>query len=452
MSYKFRISYETSSYVRVGETIKLNATYLENDEEYKIVWLSLDDDIASVNDGFVKGLKEGYTHIRAYVKCCKNDYTDFFVTVLPKEVSKEIEFILKCHESNVFKRRNLGIGAGRVAYHYDVIGSVSKLLFNEPYKVDMQFYEEANARYGQELQNRVMESIEFITIHYTGNMRDGANAFANSCWFVKPLSENPTSIHYVTGNDGIFASLDEKYIGAHAGDTSSVKEIGKFSWTKTSVPISENDPKFAKVTINKNGRFDINGKDTGISVPVEVRNNRGIVTDNKWLNMMGIHTKVHDGYYYLGTSWWCYSQVGEGRICSTGGNHNSIGIESCVNEGSDLWYTWQKTAMLVADIMKRHNLDITRVRGHHAFTAKNCPQPMLENDLEIWYKFLELVEAEYEKMTMFEKTQFEFITNSEYINNFGRVLNDKHESKCVEYEVKISSDDCIQSIKLGCII
>lgn len=203
MSHNFRISYETSSYVRVGETIKLNATYLENDEEYKIVWLSLDDDIASVNDGIVKGLKEGYTHIRAYVKCCENDYTDFFVTVLPKEVSKEIEFILKCHESNVFKRRNLGIGAGRVAYHYDVIGSVSKLLFNEPYKVDMQFYEEANARYGQELQNRVMESIEFITVHYTGNMRDGANAFANSCWFAKPLSENPTSIHYVTGNDGI---------------------------------------------------------------------------------------------------------------------------------------------------------------------------------------------------------------------------------------------------------
>ena len=451
MSNKFRISYDTTSYVKVGETIKLNAEYL-GCEEYKLIWLSLDEEIASVIDGIVTGEKEGYAHIRVYPACKESDYIDFLVTVISKNISKELDFILRNHESNVFKRPNLGIGAGRVAYNYNVIGSVSKILFNEPLYINNEFYEAGNARYGEELKNRIMESIEFITVHYTGNMRDGANAYANSCWFVKPLEENPTSIHYVTGNDGIYSCLDEKYIGAHAGDTSSVKEIGKFTWTKTCVAVKENDPKFPVVTINEWGRFSINGSDSGVCVPVEVRSNRGIVNDNKWLNMMGIHTKKENGYYYLGTSWWCYTQVGEGRICSTGGNHNSIGIESCVNEGSDLWYTWQKTAMLVANIMMRHNLDITRVRGHHAFTAKNCPQPMLENNLEIWWKFLELVEAEYEKMTKFIDVKFDFNTKSNYVNNLGRVLTDKHETSVVEYEVRITTHDFEETIKLGSII
>ena len=45
----------------------------------------------------------------------------------------------------------------------------------------------------------------------------------------------------------------------------------------------------------------------------------------------------------MGPTWWSYGQVVEGHICAFGGNNNSIGIESCVNKGSDLWYTWQVT-------------------------------------------------------------------------------------------------------------
>ena len=102
------------------------------------------------------------------------------------------------------------------------------------------------------------------------------------------------------------------------------------------------------------------------------------------------------GQYYMGTTWWCYSQVAEGRICSKGGNLNSIGIESAVNPESNLWYTWQRTAQLVAKLMLENDLDITRVKGHHFYSAKDCPQPLLENDLEIWWKFIEMVEHEYD--------------------------------------------------------
>ena len=112
----------------------------------------------------------------------------------------------------------------------------------------------------------------------------------------------------------------------------------------------------------------------------------------------------------------------EGRICSNGGNRNSIGIESCVNEGSDLWYTWQKTAMLVADIMYRHNLDITRVKGHHFYSAKNCPQPFLEHDLRLWDEFIEVVKAEYAKIVSFSDYNIVFNSDSEYVKEYGRII------------------------------
>ena len=155
----------------------------------------------------------------------------------------------------------------------------------------------------------------------------------------------------------------------------------------------------------------------------------------------------------MGTTWWAYTQVYEGRICSTGGNRNSIGIESCVNEGSDLWWTWQKTAQLVADIMVRQNLDITRVRGHHFFTAKNCPQPMLENDLEIWYEFLELVEAEYELLTKYQGYEVSIVSNNpEIVNKYGRVVKQPSESTCVTYTITFTKDGESKSITLASMV
>lgn len=445
---KFNISYQTTSYVRVGETIKLNAKY----ENEQISWSSSDENCATVNEGFVTGLNKGNVLIKAFLKNDPSVYVEFYITVLNKQESDPLEFILKNHESNVFKRYNLGIGAGHVGYYKDIIGSVSKILFNEKLEFDYTFYDKSQERYGDDLEKRVMDSIEFITVHYTGNMRDGANAWANASWFAKPLEENPTSIHYCTGNDGIFKGLEEKYMGAHAGDYSSVEKVGKFEWRKTGIKVLENDPKFPKVTINEIGNFSINGIDTGIQVPLEEKYGRGIVTENKWLNNMGIAVNIIDKEYYLGTAWWCYTQVGEGRICSTGGNHRSIGIESCVNEGSDLWYTWQKTAMLVADLMVRHNLDITKVLGHHAFSAKNCPQPMLENDMEIWWKFIELVEAEYEKINKFNKYDFKFETNNVFLNNKGCVIKDGYGHEIVTYKVTIKNENDEESVILSSII
>lgn len=448
----FDISYETDSYVSVDSSIRLNAIYINslgNKEEVK--WESLNTEIAAVDDnGLVDGLKPGNVYIRS--KISEKVYQDFLVTVVSEDVSIALRTVLDAHVSNVFVEYNLGIGAGTPVYYMDIIGSISKLLFNEELEINNTYNKTTNEKYGEELKNRLLESVEFITVHYTGSMASGDTAEAIAKYFAKPLTSVKTSIHYSTGNDGIFRGMDEIYRAAHAGDDGSLDTVDKFEWLDTPVEVMPNDPKFPIVTITKNSTFAINGKDTFIKVPNETKFGRGMVTDSKWLNKMGLAVNIKDGKYQLGTSWWCYTQVWEGRICSNGGNRNSIGIESCVNKGSDLWYTWQKTAMLCADIMYRYNLDITRVKGHHFYSAKNCPQPMLENELEIWWEFIELVEAEYTKLTKCSDYKFNFTTNSDYLNNNGRVVKQGLTSQLLEYTVTIIDNNKTETITLGSIL
>ena len=164
---------------------------------------------------------------------------------------------------------------------------------------------------------------------------------------------------------------------------------------------------------------------------------------------MGFKFIEKDGKYFMAKTWWCYTQVSEGRICSVGGNSNSIGIESAVNKGSDLWYTWQKTAQLVAHLMKDNNLDLNRVVGHHFYTAKDCPQPMLENDLEIWFEFLAMVEAEYELLTKYADYEITMeVVEGTTLANTGRIAQG-HFGEVVTYKVTVTKGEVSESITLS---
>jgi N-acetylmuramoyl-L-alanine amidase CwlA len=310
-----------------------------------------------------------------------------------------------------------------------------------------------------------MSSVEFITVHYTGNMSKGADAAANAAYFVEI---NSVSIHYTTGNDGIYHCMDDNKGAYHAGDGASKDQVGAFDWLSTGVKapagVTAHDLLNIKVTVSDDCYYEINGQKTKIKLPSayiykdrasnHTYNDKGQVVNAEtgsvrdaetYFNKMGFRFIVEGGEYKMAKTWWCYTQVYEGRICSVGGNRNSIGIESCVNEGSNLWYTWQITAQLVAHLMQENDLDINRVVGHHFYTAKDCPQPMLDNDMEIWYEFRDLIEAEYEKLTEFEDYKFELSTNSStHLHSSGYAkYNRKKEitNVCVDYTVTVTNPD-----------
>ena len=436
----FDASYETNSYVTIGSTIKLLAEYTNVDEtKTAVAWKSLNPNIATVNNGTVTGIAEGVATIRAYLINDENTYFDFVVTVLSANLSKQLEHVLNSHESNIFTRYNLGIGAGTPVYYADILGSVNKMLFNYNYEWNTKHLEDVMT-HGKHSPGLDTEEypVEFVTVHYTAGMTEGSDAEATSIFF----KGAEASAHFCTGNDGIFQCLDLDVRGWHAGDGTGVK----FEWYNTGVKYNESDPRWPVWGISKNSMFTLNGVETLIKTPKkEERGNEGYVTDSKWLNDQGFAFKVVDGYYYMGKTWWCYSNVWEGRICSKGGNNNSIGIESCVDYGSDLWLTWQITAQLVADLLVRYDLDITRVVGHHFYAAKDCPQPLLENDLEIWWEFIDIVEADYKSMTEFKNETFEFkvIEGSDIVNEYGRVTEQPEFTQTVTYEVKLSDGTSI---------
>ena len=463
-------SYETNSYVLIDENIKLNGIVNYRDESTsEVVWESLTPEIATVDEsGNVTGINAGEAKIVAKDPKNAELKLEFVVMVLEELPEGILELALRSNESNVFTRYNLNIGN---TYRMDILGSVSKLFGNSNLKKDTTYYDKSNqsqATYGK------MSSIEFITVHYTGNMAKGANAAANASYFA---TNGSTSIHYTTGNDGVYYCMDESKGAWHAGDSGALNVVGEFKWIPTGVKVAAGDPMYPNFTISDDFYYEINGKKTTIPMPKpwdyssrgtnHTLNADGTISSNaaykstafsnrtpeSFINEQGLPFKIVGDEYYMGTTWWAYTQVYEGRICSTGGNRNSIGIESCVNEGSDLWWTWQKTAQLVADIMVRQNLDITRVRGHHFFTAKNCPQPMLENDLEIWYEFLELVEAEYELLTKYSGYQVSITSNNpDIVNKNGRVVNQPEQSTCVTYTITFTKDGESKSITLASMV
>ena len=463
-------SYEGNSYALIDETVKLNAEIIRKDgSTASVSWKSLNPEIATVDaNGLVTALNEGTAKIVAVDPNNANLKLEFVIVVLSEMPEDILDLAIRSHESNIFTRYDLNIGA---TYNKDILGSVSKILASHGLVKNNKFYEKSNespATFG------TMTSIEFITVHYTGNMASGADAAANASYFA---TNGSTSIHYTTGNDGVYYCMDESKAAWHAGDSGALAEVGEFKWIPSGVKVGANDPMYPNFTISNDFYYEINGQKTTIKMPSpwnyssrgtdHILNADGTISSNSsykstafsnrtpesFINDQSLPFKIVGDEYYMGTTWWAYTQVYEGRICSTGGNRNSIGIESCVNEGSDLWFTWQKTAQLVADIMVRHNLDITRVRGHHFYTAKNCPQPMLENDLEIWYEFLELVEAEYELLTKYSGYEVTMVSNNpDIVDNCGRVIKQPAETTCVTYTITFTKDGQSKSITLASMV
>lgn len=91
--------------------------------------------------------------------------------------------------------------------------------------------------------------------------------------------------------------------------------------------------------------------------------------------------------HYLDTvqCWHC----GDG---SGTGNTQSIGIELCINEGSNYLKTILNGVELVQLLMKKYNIPITNVVQHNKWSGKHCPQQIRENYLGLsWNDFINKV-------------------------------------------------------------
>lgn len=315
-------------------------------------------------------------------------------------------------------------------YDYTLVSGVGKYLF-EDFEVIDNIAPITNENRPGDIKPKY-----YITVHDTGDSGENHTA---AFWSEAVKKEGweqgkyACSYQYVVGNDGIYQNIPDNEVAWHAGDTTKYD----YKLYKTNVKGSNIKP---KLTISLDGYFELDGIKTIIKAPIIYKEKDGEVIENRIattndINDQGILCKLIDGEYYLGEH---YLNTTYMLIANRGGNNNSIGIESCINEGTNIYYTWQKTAKLVANLMYNNNLAIDDVKQHHYYSGKNCPQTMRMNDM--WDYFLSLVQVEYQALLLIkEGYNFKLITDSRFINSNG-IVTTKEILKPLKYQIEITKE------------
>jgi len=146
--------------------------------------------------------------------------------------------------------------------------------------------------------------------------------------------------------------------------------------------------------------------------------------------------------YTVGDTYVAY-HVPDGEVTWQGDSYDayakSIGIETCVNQGSDIEATWHRMGKLLASLMLKYDLGMDAIKQHYDMNGKNCPHTLRENDM---YPYaLSLVAAEYIMAKNFSDYTFTFMSNDpEFVNDQGRVINLATYEKNVSYTVTITND------------
>lgn len=326
-------------------------------------------------------------------------------------------------------------------YQTQLLGSVSKYYFGSHEVIDYFAPLENENRPGTK-----KESTQYIVVHDTASSSKTANALAHAKYVYN--GGGGTSWHYSVGSDGIYHQIPDNEIAYHAGDQLKVP----FSLVKTGVKGNTFNPIITIV----NNKYNINGIESNVLIPKVTfeKNNEELyyASDNilqskkapigaleheeylddslKTINDQGIRCELIDGEYYLGPT---YYNVTYKCIANRGGNLNSIGIETMVNEESDIYLTWHKCAKLVAHLLIANNLNIERVKPHHFFSGKDCPMTMRHANL--WNHFLQMVNYEYQILKLSEGIEIEFQSNSEYLDNNGKLIKLPNENQIIKYSI-----------------
>ena len=418
---RMKVDFEDIQVLAVNDNAQLNVEVFGTTNTP--TFTSSDESILTITDaGAIVALSEGSVDVT--VTLSENTEEVFHIYVYSDQTDPLLTYLLKQSKGVIDHDLITYIGSndGSLDYEHLIGESVNNYLFNEILDITQNRIPTTNGNYTGD----TMSSIEWIVIHDTANTGTSATAQANSNWAKNPANSS-SSWHYTVGNDGYFQQLEDTMVAWHAGDGTSVE----FAFYKTDIVADE---MFPYVSVSDDGYYEIDGVKTSIAAPLV----NGATATTEDIVTNGIRAIIgDDGYYYLPLT---YQTSGYGgHIAMHGGNLNSIGIESAVNKGSDVWLTWQKSAKLIASLLITHDLSIDRVVTHNHFSGKTCPRTMMEsNHLDDFY---EMIEAEYEIMSQYSNYTIEFESNSSLIDDQGRIVEIPDVDTVVDYTITITTPD-----------
>ena len=416
--------FESDGTLAVGEELQVKANIKGSSTTGTIVWSSSDDSVATVVDGKIKALKAGTAKITAKIEGTEIA-TSYTVTVSDlSDMDALLKLLVEGNNGLVWNRtiNYIGYETGYTSSPNQVYNSVNNFWAGTLPEVTKNMLQQNAPNW----DGRTMKSLEFITVHDTGAASPSSTALANSKWCTNSTNDG-SSWHYTIGNDGIYQQIEDNMVAWHAGDGADWAETTTLY--DTGIAADPNLRNRAVVTLNEDGYFYVNGQKSLVKMPEGATVSTG-------MNELGVAAVVKDGKYYIPTTWITksYSNV----VAIRGGNLNSIGIETAVNTGSDVYLTWQYTAKFVAQLLVKHNLTPERVLFHNSFANKTCPQTMMRSDnVEM---FLDMVYLEYYVAKNYADYTITFTSNNpDVIDNEGRVVGSgPYKTTEVSYTITIT--------------
>ena len=360
-------------------------------------------------------------------------------STLYSEMEEILDYFGSIHNQKVLIKPIM-VYAWQGNYAHTLMGSLSSYLF-EPLSINENLAKPTNTNLKWVKKEKV-----YICVHDTGcgvhNAREWNDAVVNQYVDGDKYS---ASFQYVVGNDAIYRNIPDDIIGYHAGDGYEI------DYNLIDSGVEFNGIFKPNITISYDGFYEIDGKKSLIKAPMylykinkndETFNER--IAETKDINDEGIRTIVKDGKYFLGET---YFNTYFNKISNRGGNVNSIGIESCVNRGSDIYYTWMKDAKLIAYLMDKYNLTIDDVVPHHYFSGKDCPMTMRHSKMYKHVKNLSVIEFNILKFIQKGYKISFYCNNKEYVSDNGKVIKIPKRDLRVNYYITVEKDGVVKTKK-----
>ena len=360
-------------------------------------------------------------------------------STLYSEMEEILDYFGSIHNQKVLIKPIM-VYAWQGNYAHTLMGSLSSYLF-EPLSINENLAKPTNKNLKWVKKEKV-----YICVHDTGcgvhNAREWNDAVVNQYVDGDKYS---ASFQYVVGNDAIYRNIPDDIIGYHAGDGYEI------DYNLIDSGVEFNGIFKPNITISYDGFYEIDGKKSLIKAPMYLykinKNDKTFnerIAETKDINDEGIRTIVKDGKYFLGET---YFNTHFNKISNRGGNVNSIGIESCVNKGSDIYYTWMKDAKLIAYLMDKYNLTIDDVVPHHYFSGKDCPMTMRHSKMYKHVKNLSVIEFNILKFIQKGYKISFYCNNKEYVSDNGKVIKIPKRDLMVNYYITVEKDGVVKTKK-----
>lgn len=279
------------------------------------------------------------------------------------------------------------------------------------------------------------KSTQFITIHDTGDASTSAESWND----LESSGKDPrqTSWNFTVGETAIYQHVPLDEVAWHAGDGSY-----EYGLKDTGVKYAGPNP---LIEIGEDHYLYINKQKSKIGVPI-IMYSKHSEWNGRFANEIseaGLYTCLgENGNYYMAnvhaSNYW--ENSAKYQICTNGGNRNSIGIETCINEGVDYNQVMRNTSNLVAALLIYFDLGTDRVLQHRSFSGKLCPQVMIQNYL--LDNFQSMVDNEYIIRKYFNGIDIQYESNNpELLSNDGKILKAVNSDTKVSYKVTVTYND-----------